>query len=98
MKTYRLYTATFFLVLPAALLQNPVFQPDAPKYLNYGLLGSIIGHEITHSFNKFVREFENGSVVSLETVYREKLQCFADQYDNYFYDDVPYSVSKPNTI
>lgn len=40
----------YFLVLPAAVITNPIFSPKRPQYLNYGALGTIIGHELSHGF------------------------------------------------
>lgn len=39
------------LVFPAAILQPPFFDPRADDAVNYGAIGSVIGHEITHSFD-----------------------------------------------
>ncbi|MFM7035736.1 MAG: M13 family metallopeptidase [Planctomycetia bacterium] len=39
------------IVFPAAILQPPFFSVDAPDALNYGGIGGIIGHEISHAFD-----------------------------------------------
>jgi len=39
------------LNLPAAFLQPPFFDPQAPAAVNYGAIGQVIGHEISHTFD-----------------------------------------------
>jgi endothelin-converting enzyme/putative endopeptidase len=39
------------LSFPAAILQPPFYDPQAPDAVNYGAIGSVIGHEISHTFD-----------------------------------------------
>ena len=46
------------IVFPAAILQPPVFDPDADPAINYGAAGGIIGHELTHGFDDQGRKID----------------------------------------
>lgn len=51
------------IVFPAAILQPPFFDPNADDALNYGGIGVVIGHEITHGFDDQGRLYdENGNL------------------------------------
>jgi endothelin-converting enzyme/putative endopeptidase len=39
------------LNFPAAILQPPFYDPEAPAAVNYGAIGSVIGHEVSHTFD-----------------------------------------------
>jgi predicted metalloendopeptidase len=46
------------LDFPAAILQPPFFDPAAPDAVNYGAIGAVIGHEISHSFDDQGAQFD----------------------------------------
>ena len=46
------------IVFPAAILQAPFFDPSADDAVNYGAIGGIIGHEISHGFDNSGAEFD----------------------------------------
>ena len=46
------------LNFPAAILEPPFFDPDADAAANYGSIGAVIGHEISHSFDNMGSEFD----------------------------------------
>lgn len=51
------------IVLPAAMLQPPFFDPAADDALNYGRLGAIFGHELGHGFDERGRRFDGFGAV-----------------------------------
>jgi putative endopeptidase len=46
------------IVFPAAILQPPFFDPAADPAVNYGAIGAVIGHEMTHGFDDQGRQFD----------------------------------------
>jgi len=46
------------IVLPAGILQPPFFDPKADAAVNYGAIGMVIGHELTHGFDDSGRKFD----------------------------------------
>ncbi len=51
------------IVFPAAILQPPFFDPDADPAVNYGGIGGVIGHEITHGFDDQGRKSDGNGVL-----------------------------------
>ncbi|CAF0883727.1 unnamed protein product [Adineta ricciae] len=80
------------IVFPAGILQPPFFHKDFPIAINYGGIGSVIGHEITHGFDNQGREFDaDGMMRSWWTKFsadnfQEKTKCFVDQYGRFSLD------------
>lgn len=78
--------------LPAGILQPPFFDPHAPAAVNYGSIGFVIGHEMTHGFDDQGAQFdEHGNLKnwwtpSDLTKFKEATQCISDQYSNYVVD------------
>ncbi len=57
------------ICFPAAILQPPYFDPKADDALNYGAIGVVIGHEMTHGFDDSGRKFDkNGNLEEWWTV------------------------------
>ncbi|MGB7134080.1 MAG: M13 family metallopeptidase [Acidobacteriaceae bacterium] len=77
------------LNFPAAILQPPFYDPQAPDAFNYGAIGSVIGHEISHTFDSEGAAFDSqGRVRNWWTPadlahFRDVTARLAAQYDAY---------------
>lgn len=77
------------IVFPAAILQPPFFDPNADDAVNYGAIGAVIGHEISHHFDDQGRKYDpNGRLTdwwTAEDVKRFEVYAtqLADQYSQY---------------
>jgi putative endopeptidase len=77
------------LNFPAAILLPPFFDPDSPAVTNYGGIGSIIGHEISHSFDATGAMFDDqGKLANWWKPddlahFQASAKMLADQYDAY---------------
>lgn len=83
------------IVFPAGILQPPFFDADADDALNYGAIGAVIAHEVTHGFDDQGRRFdESGHFADWWTPEdQERFTALADrlveQFDGYLaVDDV----------
>lgn len=80
---------------PAGILQPPFFSRTADDGINFGGIGAVIGHELTHGFDDEGRQFDaTGNLRDWWTAddnrrFDERAQCFVQQYGNYVaVDDV----------
>lgn len=77
------------IVFPAAILQPPFFDMNADDAVNYGAIGVVIGHEMTHGFDDQGRLYDkNGNLNDWWTKedadnFKAKTQILVNQYDNY---------------
>ncbi|XP_054299685.1 membrane metallo-endopeptidase-like 1 isoform X14 [Pongo pygmaeus] len=80
------------IVFPAGILQPPFFSKEQPQALNFGGIGMVIGHEITHGFDDNGRNFDkNGNMMDWWSNFstqhfREQSECMIHQYGNYSWD------------
>jgi putative endopeptidase len=77
------------IVFPAGILQPPFFDPKADDAVNYGGMGAVIGHEMTHGFDDQGRQFDAAGNLrdwwSPESAakFKERSQAVAQQYSEY---------------
>ncbi|VDK82469.1 unnamed protein product [Litomosoides sigmodontis] len=92
------------LTLPAGFLTPPFFSLNYPKAANYGAIGTVMGHELTHAFD------DDGSLYDMHgnlnnwwskeshKNFRNKAQCFVEQYDSYKVPNTDFNVNGRLTL
>ncbi|XP_062408837.1 endothelin-converting enzyme-like 1 [Sardina pilchardus] len=77
------------MVFPAGILQPTLYDPEFPQSLNFGGIGSIIGHELTHGYDDWGGQYDRyGNLKQwwTEASYRKfqkKAECIIKLYDNF---------------
>jgi putative endopeptidase len=75
--------------IPAGILQPPFFDLNAPNSVNYGAIGWVIGHEITHGFDDEGSQFDgygnlhNWWQPSDKKTFKKLTKCIVDQFSTY---------------
>lgn len=77
------------IVFPAGILQPPFFNPNAPAAINYGAVGAVMGHEISHGFDDQGSQYDgHGNLHNWWTEndlkrFQANAKCIADQFSTY---------------
>lgn len=77
------------IVFPAGILQYPFFHPDADDAFNYGAIGAVIGHEISHGFDDSGSQYDkDGTLRNWWTAddlakFKERAKKLQEQFDSY---------------
>ena len=78
------------IVFPAGILQPPAFDMNAVDAVNYGAIGVVIGHEISHGFDDegaqfdFLGRLRNWWTENDLKDFQARAACVADQFDHYY--------------
>jgi putative endopeptidase len=81
------------ILFPAAILQPPLFDPSADDAVNYGAIGAVIGHELTHGFDDQGAQFDaHGNLRRWWTPedyekFQARTSCVEVQFDAYALED-----------
>ncbi|KAH0946776.1 hypothetical protein HN011_012233 [Eciton burchellii] len=77
------------IVFPAGILQSPFYDMKNPNSLNFGGIGVVMGHELTHAFDDQGREYDlHGNLhqwwndATIER-FKNRTECFVEQYNQY---------------
>ncbi|MBV9903376.1 MAG: M13 family metallopeptidase, partial [Alphaproteobacteria bacterium] len=77
------------IVFPAAILQPPFFDPNADDAVNYGGIGAVIGHEISHGFDDQGAKYDGDGVLrdwwtpADFKAFKERTDAVIAQYDEF---------------
>jgi putative endopeptidase len=80
------------IVFPAGILQPPYFDPTADDALNYGAMGSVIGHEMTHGFDDQGAKYDpSGNLANWWSeadlkAFKERAGCIVNQFNSFEVD------------
>ncbi|MGI8656102.1 MAG: M13 family metallopeptidase [Pyrinomonadaceae bacterium] len=81
------------IVFPAGILQPPFYDPNVDDAINYGGMGAVIGHEMTHGFDDEGRQFDKeGNLKDWWTPvdmknFEARADCVVKQFDNFKVED-----------
>ena len=77
------------IFFPAGFLDGVVFNVNRPNYMNYGAIGTYIGHAITHGFDDIGFQYDSEGNLSnwgskdTKEEFNKKIECLTDQYSSY---------------
>ncbi len=77
------------MVFPAGILQPPLFDKRFIAAVNFGSIGSVMGHELTHGFDDQGSQFDGAGNLrnwwsdGTAKLFKEQTKCVADQYGHY---------------
>ncbi|XP_042100573.1 endothelin-converting enzyme 1 isoform X3 [Ovis aries] len=83
------------IVFPAGILQAPFYTRSSPNALNFGGIGVVVGHELTHAFDDQGREYDKDGNLrpwwknSSVEAFKQQTECMVEQYSNYSVNGEP---------
>jgi len=89
---------------PLSIIEAMQIHESKPMYLNFGDIGWVVGHEITHGFDNMGKHFDGDGEYrswwsnSTDKLYEEKIQCFAQQYSSFDLPDSNESINGNLTL
>ncbi|XP_077499131.1 neprilysin-1-like [Amblyomma americanum] len=92
------------MVYPSGILQGVFYQYGLPRSLNFGAIGAVVGHEMTHGFDDQGSQFNhNGRLEQwwsnrTRARFNEKADCFRRQYGRIFVKKLNMTLNGNNTV
>ncbi|XP_062597685.1 endothelin-converting enzyme homolog isoform X1 [Saccostrea cucullata] len=88
------------IMFPIAMFHLPFYSPNGPQALNFGAMGSIIGHEITHAFDITGRQYDSKGKLKewwepyTASLFEKTTGCMREQYDGFKLDGLQINGEK----
>lgn len=92
------------MVYPTGILQGVFYQYGLPRSLNFGAIGSVVGHEMTHGFDDQGSQFNHDGRLEqwwsnrTRARFNEKANCFKRQYGSIFVKKLNMTLNGNNTV
>ncbi|XP_077498493.1 neprilysin-1-like [Amblyomma americanum] len=92
------------MLYPAGILQGVFYQHGLPRSLNFGAIGMVVGHEMTHGFDDLGSQFDADGALqewwtnSTRTHFEKKAKCFEYQYGNITDPEANMTLNGKNTL
>ncbi|CAG2108774.1 unnamed protein product [Medioppia subpectinata] len=92
------------ITIPAGILKTPFFDSQRPAVLNYGAIGLVIGHEMTHGFDDEGSQFDaegnlkNWWTQAIHKKFDQKADCFVKEYSAEYVPEVQMHLNGKNTL
>lgn len=88
------YSISFNTInVPIGAIAGPFYDPNQPSVVNYGSLGFVLGHEITHGFDSLGRRYDSAGqendwwTEESKNAFLNRSNCFVDQYETFKLDE-----------
>lgn len=92
------------ITIPAGILKPPFFDSQRPAYLNYGAIGLVVGHELTHGFDDQGSQYDpKGDLINwwsekIHKRFEKKAECFIDEYSRIYDPEAKMNLNGKNTV
>ncbi|XP_075528286.1 neprilysin-1-like isoform X2 [Dermacentor variabilis] len=92
------------MVFPAGILRDSFYQHGLPASINYGAIGTVIGHEMIHGFDDLGKQFDEDGRLrnwwspSTQKMFDKKAKCFIKQYSSVFSELANTTLNGVNTL